>query len=487
MASRLQNEPQKFARDIIWVAISQILTNLFGVITLPMLTKTYSSETYGIWTQVNVTVAFVVPILTLQFGTSVVRFLAGEDNQIQRRRSLGTMLCAILIVGCLFLAIANLFASQLSIFLFNSPANAILVRLTSLWITSDALFLFFISYLRARGNIKQLSVLMVAMSAVEMVILVSLTKTGSGLETIVTGMVCTELFFTFGVLYLIVRGEGFPMLNFEGIRKFLAFSGPQIPTVIFGLIISTSDRYVITHFLNLSETGIYASSNMLGGLVALFGSPINFVLLPTISKAWEQNRKQDVKNYFEYSIKLFLTLAIPAATGLCILSQPLLKLLTTSEYMVGSGLVLLVAVGAIFSGIYGINVFIVYLLKQTKWLPLMIVAVSVTNVGLNLVLTPSIGIIGSAISNIISYFMLALIVFVWARKRFKYDVDFRYLGKVIAATLGMALCLHYLKVGGVSGIILSTIVGITVFSIILLLLRAFSDQDKRLIKQLFVR
>jgi O-antigen/teichoic acid export membrane protein len=226
---------------------------------------------------------------------------------------------------------------------------------------------------------------------------------------------------------------------------------------------------------------------MLGGLVALFGSPINFVLLPTISKAWEQNRKQDVKNYFEYSIKLFLTLAIPAAAGLCILSQPLLKLLTTSEYMVGSGLVLLVAVGAIFSGIYGINVFIVYLLKQTKWLPLMIVAVSVTNVGLNLVLTPSIGIIGSAISNIISYFMLSLIVFVWARKRFKYDVDFRYLGKVIAATLGMALCLHYLKVGGVSGIILSTIVGITVFCIILLLLRAFSDQDKRLIKQLFVR
>jgi len=80
-------------------------------------------------------------------------------------------------------------------------------------------------------------------------------------------------------------------------------------------------------------------------MIALFFSPVAFVLLPAVSRAWEQRRQADVKNYFEYSTKLFLTLAIPAALGLAILSQPLLKTLTTSAYLAGGGLVLLIAIG----------------------------------------------------------------------------------------------------------------------------------------------
>jgi O-antigen/teichoic acid export membrane protein len=296
-------------------------------------------------------------------------------------------------------------------------------------------------------------------------------------------VICVEAVFFCIIFGIIVRGTGFPIPNFSGLRSFLAFSVPQVPSGILLWIIASSDRYFITHFLDLSQTGVYSSSNVLGGVISLCFTPINYVLYPAVSKAWEQKRISEVKNYFEYSNKLFLTLAIPGAAGIAILSQPILTVLTTSQYLAGWELVLLVAIGTIFLGIYQNNAYIILLVKQTRWLPLMILVASATSLGVNFMLIPRIGILGAAISNIASYLVLAAIVSWWARKTINYHFDVKYLGKVIAATIMMSLCLYFLKTGGVWRIIAAIICGIIVFGIVLFVLRAFSRQDKILIKQ----
>ncbi len=55
----------KFVRDIVWIGISQVLTSLLGLALMPVLTKTYSTEIYGIWVQVSVTLALIVPVWML--------------------------------------------------------------------------------------------------------------------------------------------------------------------------------------------------------------------------------------------------------------------------------------------------------------------------------------------------------------------------------------------------------------------------------------
>lgn len=481
--SQVSSEPKKFARDILWVAMSQIFVSLLGIITLPVFTKTYTTEMYGIWTQVSVTVSLISPLLTLQFGTAVVRFLAGEDEKAVRSRSLGAMLTAIVIFALLVLIIMNLLASQISVFLFDSPAYPTFVHLTFFWTFTDALFLFFISYLRARGKIKGLSIIQASFALSKMAAVVAMAKLDFGLIWIVGCIVLIELIFSLGLFNLIAREEGFPKPNFVRIREFLSFSVPQIPSAIFLWIISTSDRFFITHFLTLSETGIYSSSFALGSLIALFYSPIAFVLLPVVSKAWEKKQKTDVRKYFEYSTRLFLIMAIPGAAGVAMLSQSLLNILTTPDYLVGWQLVLLIAVGTIFLGIYQLNLYIIYLIKQTRWLPLMIIIASAASTGLNLILIPRVGIIGAAIANMVSYFILAGIVTAWARKAISYSFDFIFLGKVIAASLAMSLYLYFLRANSITSIILLILSGIMVFIIVLLLLRTFSETDRGHIKQ----
>jgi len=483
---RVSNEPTKFVRDVIWVGISQLLVALVSVVTIPALTKSYSTETYGVWIQVSVTESLMIVLLNLDLGTAVVRFLAGEEDKAIRLRSLGSMLSAIFIFAFLLMVPVSLLAPQLSILLFNSTAYTTFVRLTFLWTFADALFGFFISYLRARGKIKGLSIIQVSMSLCKMAIIVLLAKLGLGLIWIVVCIVFIELIYIFGIFGKIIREEGFPKPNLVGIKVFLGFSVPQIPADLFVWIISGSDRYFITHFLGLSNNGIYSTSNSLGSLISLLFSPISFVLLPTVSKAWGQNQKMAVKNYFEYSTKLFLLLAIPAAAGIALLSQPVLKILTTSQYLAGWELVFFIAVGTIACGIYQINEYIIYLIRQTKWLPIMVLAASITSVGMNLILIPKMGIIGASIANIISYTVLAAIVTIIARKAISYKFNFKFLSKVIAATLVMSLCIYLLKVNSIVSIILASIVGTAIFFSVLFLLRTFSEQDKRITMQVLV-
>jgi O-antigen/teichoic acid export membrane protein len=285
---------------------------------------------------------------------------------------------------------------------------------------------------------------------------------------------------------MVVIEVGFPRPNFTGLKKYLAFSLPQIPGKILLWLIISSDRYFITHFINLSETGVYSSSHTLANLTSLFYMPISFVLYPVVSRLWEQKRISEVKSYLENSTRVFLMLSIPAAAGIALLSQPLLRVLTTPEFLAGNGLVLLLAVGTIFLGIYNINVNVILLVMKTKLLPLVIAIASATSVLMNFVLIPRLGILGAGVSNIVAYFVLAAIVTFWAKNVIHYRIDFILTGKVIAATLIMSVCLYFLRVDSVWKILLAIVVGAIVFGSVFILLKGLSAQDKQLIRR-FVR
>jgi len=346
----------------------------------------------------------------------------------------------------------------------------------------ESLFIFLICYLRAREKMKILAIIQMTLAVFKMALIVSLARTGHSLETVVTSVIGAEAFFAAFAFAIIVRDTGWPKPSRAGLGGFLAFSLPQIPSAVLLWIVSASSRYFIAHFISLSEAGIYSASYTLGSLLSLFFNPINFVLFPVLARYWEQKEPAKVRTYLEYSTKLFLVLAIPGAVGLYVLSQPLLRILATSEYAAGGLLVLLIALGVGLYGIYQINVYIIYLVKKTKWLPLMIGLAAAANAGINVALLPRIGVMGAAISTIVSYFLLAAIVTVWARTAVSYRFDYTFLFKVLLAAAMMAVCVSLIPVSGAPGIVLVVIAGMAIFGGMLLVLRTFSRNDQKLLR-----
>ncbi|QUH22626.1 oligosaccharide flippase family protein [Methanobacterium alkalithermotolerans] len=478
------NDHIKFSSDVFWVGLSQIVIYALAFFTLPALTKSFGSELYGLWSQIVVTVGLLTPILTLHLSTATVRYLASESDKYELSKSFINMLALIFLIILFVVLFSVLFRDFLAVLLFGSAQFSFFILLTFVWAGLETIFTFLLSYFRARGKIKRLSLINILFSILKVSSLVILASMGFSLEFLIMVIIFIELFLVILIFYLIMKDVGFNWPDFKGLRKYLNFSIPQIPSGALLWIIDSSDRYFITAFLGLSQTGIYSASYSIGSLISMFYIPLSFVIFPILSNFWENNDIENVKNYLEYPTKLFLALAVPAAGGLFVLSKPLLLVLTTSEFAVGGLLTFLVALGTIFLGLYQINLYIVYLIEKTKFIPFFIGFSTLFNIVLNIVLIPSIGIMGAAISTIVSYMILALVVMIWAKRRIDYNFDIIFIIKVIISSIFMMFVLNLFYVNSLFSIFLVAVLGFLVYCGFLLLFNPFKKKEKKIIIEL---
>ena len=486
MSNQPVTEPQKFARDIFWLSASSLSVPLFGLITLPALTKHYSAEIYAVWIQSVFVVWLLSFVLNLSLGNAVVRFLSAEDDNVVKRRALGAMLWPTFVFSLLIIIISLFLSQEFSEILFAGSDYTRFIPLIFSWAGLEALFSLLLAYLLARRMIKRMSIIQVSITLFKMAVIVILSLAGYGLGSVMGCIVAGETIFVIIIFLMIVNEIGWPWPTMRGLKGYLAFSIPLLPGGILYWALSVSDRYFIANLVNLNQSGIYSASFSVGSLISLFYSPIQVALFPVLSRLWEQNEQLKVRNYLEYSNKLFVTLAIPAAAGIYIVSQPLLGLLATPEYAAGRGLVLLIAVSVILSGLYQLNVFVILLAQKTKWLlPITATAVA-AYISINLVMIPILGITGAAIAALVAYLILAVIVCVWSRTVIKYSIGLLFMIKVIAGALLMAWCISFFQMDGILGILIAAVAGVSIFSLLMWLLRAFSAGDIKLIKEIIL-
>ncbi len=484
MSNRPITDPQKFAGDIFWVAASNFAVPLVGLITLPAMTKNYADEVYAVWMQSILAVGLLAFIVSLYLGYSVVRFLAAEDDKAVRRRALGAILWPTLAVSSLSIVISILLRQCFSQILFGNSDYAYLVPLVFIWSAAEAVFSILVAYLLARRRIKAMSIIQIGLAVYRMAVIVILATLGYGLAWIIGFVIAGIILAVIVIFWMIVKEVGCPLPAIKGLNGYLALSIPLIPSGIFFWVISASDRFFITNILSLSQTAIYAASFAIGSLIFFFYYPIQLVLLPVLSRLWEQKESAKVRNYLEYSNKLFVTVAIPSAAGLFVLSQPILAILTTPDYLAGGGLVLLIALATILNGLYQINCSVIFLVKQTRWLMPIIATAAIANVGLNLALIPLLGVTGAAIAAVIAYLILSVTITVWARKVTGFTVSIKFMVKVVVGALLMAGIVSFIQIGGILGIIAVAAAGVIIFALWMWLTRAFVPEDIKLIREI---
>jgi len=138
-------------------------------------------------------------------------------------------------------------------------------------------------------------------------------------------------------------------------------------------------------------------------------------------------------------------------------------------YWQGAEIVPWILLAYVFTGAYVVFVVGIYLEKKTKYLPLVTGAGALLNVGANLILIPLLGILGAALSTLLSYIVMAVGMY-FASQRF-YRVEYEW-GKVIKITgsamvlFSVFLLVHPVPlsfIGSVVKIILLGVFGVTLF------------------------
>lgn len=458
------------------LAITNVLLSFSGIILLPILTKNLSIEAYGYWVMIGVTIGMVVTIAMLGLPFTLVRFLAPLNEKDKIQEVFYSLYFLVICVSILISSIIYILSDKIAFLLFDG--NILIVKIMSIIIFIECLNSFSIGYLRAREQIKRYSILNTTKTIIQIILIALLVLSGKGIVGAEIGLLISSLVMFIFLNYIIVSEIGIKVPRFENIKEYLNFGIPTVPSNLSNWVVNASDRYVIGFFLGSASVGYYSPGYSLGNIINSFSAPLNFILPATLSKHYDNNNIDKVKNILNISLKYYLIIAIPSFFGLSLLSKPLLYILTTPDIASNGYLITpFIALSSLLLGIYTFYQKIVILEKKTI-ITAKIWSISAgVNLLLNILLIPHIGIIGAAYTTVIA-FILSLILISWnSSKYLKLSVGYNLYLKVLISSGIMSIFILLMSPVSTWDIIFTIFICVFGYFIMLYLLNVITKEE----------
>jgi O-antigen/teichoic acid export membrane protein len=473
----MQSTRRKFFSDTLIYTAAQVLLRLRSLVTLPLFSRMLGAAGYGIFTQINITVNLLVPFISFRLDTAVVRFLAGEDDKKRFRDRYYIALFFITTAGIILSLILSAISGLSSNLIFGDPAYGEYMALVGWLLVTTTVLNYLINYYRITQRIKILSWLSFGESALGIVLMLLAVYFGYGLKGALWGLIISNLPFIPWLFIAIGREIGWFGFTWKGLRAMLAYGIPLMPNSFLQWGVNYADRLVITQILGLAAIGTYSASYSLGALINLIVTPISFVLFPFVSRHWDKGEIEETRRYFSYVTRYFILIALPATVGLAMVSQYILRDLTTSEFATSRLMVFWIAFGFMVNGLFQINVYVFHLVQKTTYVMWILLVSLIANVVLNIFLVPVVGINGSAFATAVTFFLMCVFSMAYGRRLIYYTIDWLGIAKSLLASAGMALCLYWIPVKNIAGILGVSLLGAAFYMAALFVLQTFTKTE----------
>ena len=215
-----------------------------------------------------------------------------------------------------------------------------------------------------------------------------------------------------------------------------AFGLPLIVSGLAGRFLNLGDRYLIIYLVSEEAAAVYEWAARFGGIVNTFLVQ-SFTLAFTVlgMKALDRDGSPELHRQ---SFRHFVALAGWLVLGITLFVDDLSRGIADSPaYYQTEGLVLLIAGGFAFYGLYYVAVTVLYVAGRTRAVAASVGAAAALNLALNLALIPTMGIAGAALATLVSYAALAVGTARLAQASTPVAYSWRSLGVVVALTVGL--------------------------------------------------
>lgn len=465
-----------FARRLGLSAITSFLVSFGGLILIPILTKTISTADYGSWSLILVTTALVPSLVTVGLQFSVIRFLPTLNEKQDIRELFYSIGFVILFTSLITSGLFLLFSRQIAASFFNGDLIVALLIAPNVFLA--CLTGFLLNCFRAWQQMKRYSALSILQAYLNVTIIAVFVYSGHGLDGAVIGLLLQQLIVFFVSAYIIVQRIGIAVPKLTNIRMYIGFGWPLVLSDMSSWVVNSSDRYLIGIILGTVAVGYYSPAYSLGGAVALVSSPFIIMLMPVLSKLYDENNLGDARTILKYSLKYYSAVAIPSFFVLSILAKPLLIVLSTQQIATNGYLVTpFVAAAALLLGAYEVLLQAIAMKKKTALLGSIWVISAAMNFGLNLILIPYMGIIGAAVTTFLAFACAFVLTTVYSRRYFAFDVNGWFILKSVSASLAVSAFLLVGTPAGLLSILLSIGFSTVIYLSILFVLKGFTVEE----------
>lgn len=373
--------------------VSNAISASIPFLLLPVLTRILTPEEYGQVAMFSVVTAVLGAFTGLSVHGAVgIRFFQQEKFDFPRYVS-----------TCL----AILLASTVVVFIMVGILLPWLVEFTMLpakWLlagvlVSGAQFLIMTQLAIWQSNHQSLKygAMRAAQSAIDAIAsLVLVIGLGLAWQGRVGGVAFATVVVALIALVLMYRNgwvKGRP--DSEYARDALHFCIPLIPHTIGGMLIAMIDRFMITSLLDVASTGIYLVALQIGMALGLLTDAFNRAYSPWLFKSLKQAQSADELRIVRLTYIYFIALIL-VAIFIGNFAPAILSLVVGEKFRTAAPIVIYVALGYAFGGMYYMVANYVFYAGRTARLALITLSTGLMNVGISYLLLQQSGIVGAA-------------------------------------------------------------------------------------------
>jgi O-antigen/teichoic acid export membrane protein len=417
-------------------AISALVSPLVSLALAPFLTRSLSKYDYGIFVVLTTAIALGTAITQLGLYSAITRaYIYDYETRRERLEVLSTSVVLLSLSSIIVTTLALLKAPWIADVLFGSSSFRNPIRITALSILVQNFTVPGFAWLRAEGRAKTFSSLAIANLLITLGASIVLVK---GVHMGITGALVAT-----GAGYGVVALCSLPIILFRAglvlririARNLLSFGIPLVFNSVSFWILQLSDRYLLSRFGSLAQTASYGVAYTLGGA-------LNAVILAPFTLAWPTTmftiaKRKDAPQAFQLVFRWFSLVLLFSAFVLALIAIAALHLLFPPSYTSATPIIPLITLSATLYGIYALFSVGVGIQRKT-WVAALVMAFSaLINIACNLLLIPLYGPMGAALSTLIAYVILVLIMYTVNQRI--YPIPFEIGLFLVALLIGIAL------------------------------------------------
>lgn len=186
-------------------------------------------------------------------------------------------------------------------------------------------------------------------------------------------------------------------------RRIGEYSVPLTATSTANVLDKEVDTLLVGFFLNPVAVSYYVISKQVIEFVETPASALGFTLSPTYGAQKADGNIDQAARIYETALSHTLLLYIPIAAGIVLVAEPTLELVFGAEYLEAVLVLQVLAFYAVLQSITKLTSNGLDFLGRARDRAIVKGVTAVINVGLNIVLIPTIGVVGAAVATIITY------------------------------------------------------------------------------------
>jgi len=409
-----------------WALAFHVIGAGLGLISSIIIARVYGADILGIVAVLNSFLILATILTVLGTNTSILRLIPEHLVKYSPtsafkvyRKTQYLVIGVSLFTGALFFLGADLIAGKV----FNKPHLSFYFALAACFVVLKSLMLLNTQAVRGLRLIRTFAVMLIMPQGFNLTLLLFFALVIATRDVPVYALICA--YGLTGIIGWIIMEYAFrkrmaPQDAVHSIpaREILSISLPMLMTQTMIFLIGQTGVIMLGMFRSEAEVGYYAIAVKLATLTTFILQAVNSMAAPKFSELFHSNKVDELFHVAKKSAKLIFWTTSPILLGFLIFGKPVLDLAFGTAFGVAYPALVFLVIGQFVNSISGATGLFMNMTGNEKVFRNIMLIAAMLNIGMNIVLIPSLGILGAAVAAMVSLMCWNITTLIYIKMKF---------------------------------------------------------------------